>query len=396
MNSDPQKFRQQTMDILTHLVEGFGPRPAGSEVENRSLDWLEEQCKTANLDTTRFSVRYQPDPVFFPYYTLAAAGFLAAGAALPTNGWLCLMLPVLVLILPEAVFWLQKILIPFKEGSSNLFVIPNSRNLDQTDLILCAHIDTARAVPFGHRFWQKWRDEVFYLMMRAALLLTILGAVQASGFILPPIILSIGQTMAFIMAGLLIFQDIWEQIGSRDKYTPGANDNASGVATLAALALALTQEPPQRLTVGFLFTGAEECGLHGARQFAEYLKKKNLCPIVISVDMVGTGSGLRIITRCGTLFPAKTSAEVNELLQRADPLAKFHKAPRRWGDFVPFVQAGIPAGHIENTGTPLSWSTYHTAQDDLDGIDTEMLDYVGNILTQLIWVLDKNKTNPVE
>jgi hypothetical protein len=392
MKIDPHEFNQNVWNVLTHLVEEIGPRPAGSDAEKESLDWLEEQFKAAHLQTTRFPVKFQADPAFFPYYTLAAIGFVAAGIILPIFGWLCLILPLIVFLLPEAVPWLQKKLTLFNKGSSNLLVMPDSVNLDQTDIIFCAHMDTARAIPRGPAFWQKWRNEIFYTMMRVSILLAIWGTLQAAGFTFSVFILSLGQYLAYGMAGILVVQDLWEQIGSNDQFTPGANDNASGVATLAALALALAQDGPKNLRVGFLFTGAEECGLHGAEQFAEHLTGLQLKPIVISVDMVGAGKGLRIITRSGTVFPVYTNDEVNQLLKRADPLAVFHAAPRRWGDFVPFARAGIPSGHIENTGTPYSWSVYHTDRDDLDRIDGEMLDYVGNILSQFIWVLDKNKT----
>lgn len=391
MSIDPIEAGQKALQILTHLVEGIGPRPAGSPSENETQDWLEKQFKDAKINTFRFPVKYQPDPVFFPYFTLAAIGFLAAGYALPTLGWVCLILPPLILILPEAALWLQSKILPFKEGSSNLIALNNSDGIDQLDIILCAHIDTARAVPVGFSLWRKWREEIFYTMMRAAMLLSIIGVIFASGFELPTIILLAGQIIAFALAALLVLQDIWEQIGSRDKFTQGANDNASGVSVLAAMALGLQQDPPKKLKVGFLFTGAEECGLHGAKQFTQHLSERNLKPMIVSVDMVGAGSGLRIISRSGTLFPVKTNSRVNELLKRADPLAEFHAAPRRWGDFVPFARAGISAGHLENNGTPLSWSTYHTGRDDLVVIDPEMLQHTVEVLTQFIWILDKNK-----
>jgi hypothetical protein len=112
--------------------------------------------------------------------------------------------------------------------------------------------------------------------------------------------------------------------------------------------------------------------------------------------MVGAGRGLRIITQCGTIAPVKTDLHLNETLKRADPLAIFHAAPRRWGDFVPFIKESIPAAHIENTGTPLSWSTYHTPGDTLDVIEPEMLQHISEFFIQLIWILDKTKANPVE
>ncbi len=396
MSIDPETLQQHCMDILTHLVEEIGPRPAGSEAEKLAFDWLEERFREAKLQTSQFPVKFQSDPVFFPYYTLAAAGFLITGLILPVNGWISLILPVIVFLLPEGVQWLQGKLLPYNDGSSNLLVIPEDASLEDVDVILCAHVDSARAVPAGPVFWKKWRDDVLTSMMRLSILMLVPGLLLILGYEVPAGILTVGQYMLWVMAGLLLLQDIWEQIGSRNHYSPGANDNASGTAFLAAAALTFARESPAELKVGFLFTGAEECGLHGARQFARHMVENQAHAPVISMDMVGTGSGLRIITQSGTIAPVKTDPQLNELLKRADSQAVFHAAPRRWGDFVPFARAGIPAAHIENVGTPLSWATYHTPGDTLDVIDPDMFLHMSDFLIQLIWILEKNKPNPVE
>jgi hypothetical protein len=396
MKIDPLEFNQNVWNILTQLVEEIGPRPAGSKAEKQALDWLEGQFQTAKLQTIRFPVRYQPDPPYFPYYTLAAAGFLITGLTLATNGWVSLLLPVLILALPEGAQWLQGKLLSYKDGSSNLLALPENSRLEDLDVILCAHVDSARAVPAGPAIWKSWRDKSLYTMMRLANIILIAGILQMLGFDITGLILTLGQSLAFVMAALLILQDIWEQIGSIGRFSPGANDNASGTALLAATAIEFTKKPSMDIKVGYLFTGAEECGLHGARQFTRVMVEKHMNVPVISVDMVGAGSGLRIITQCGTIRPVKTNPHLNEMLKRADPLAVFHAAPRRWGDFVPFIRAGIPAAHIENAGTPLSWATYHTPGDTIDVIDPDMFHHMGEFLNQLIWILEKNKSNPVE
>jgi hypothetical protein len=396
MSLDAGAMQQKTMELLTHLVEVIGPRASGSGEEKQALDWLEGQFQAARLQTRRFPVRFQPDPAFFPYYTLAAAGFLITGLTLPSHGWVSLLLPVLIYLLPEGAQWMQGKLLSFKDGSGNLLVLPENEHLENVDVILCAHVDSARAVPVGLPIWKSWRDKVLYTMMRLANIVLIPGILQMLGFDISGLILTLGQSLAFSMAALLVLQDVWEQVGSIQRFSPGANDNASGTAFLAASALAFAAEPHLELKVGFLFTGAEECGLHGARQFARYMVENRLKIPVISVDMVGAGSGLRIITRSGTLAPIKTDTRLNEMLKRADPLAVYHIAPRRWGDFVPFVRAGIPAAHIENTGTPLSWGTYHTPGDTLDVIEPEMFLHMSEFLTRLIWILEKSKANPVE
>jgi hypothetical protein len=379
---------------LRHLVEEIGPRPAGSPAEAETINWLEGELTQFGYDSTRYSFPFQSIPAYFPYNSIPALGFTLAGFLLPQLGWIVFFLPLLVFILPEFVMALQRRLLPYKDSSTNLLALPSDTPLEQIDLILCAHVDTARAIPRGPGFWQRWRDEIAYTMMRVSVFLTIIGAMVLAGFGIPGLVITLAQTISFAMSGLLFVQDLWEQVGSMGKFTHGANDNASGIAVLQRIAKDLSINKPNNLKVGFLFTGAEECGLHGARHFAAYLVERRLKPIVISVDMVGAGDGLRIIKRCGTIRPTYSNSDINEILKRADPLAKYHEAPRRWGDFVPFSQAGIPAGHLENTGTPHSWATYHTGDDGLDVIDPDLLEHTVEVLKQAIWILDKNMSNP--
>lgn len=384
------------MEILSHLVEEIGPRPAGGGGEKQALDFLQEKFHVTRLETLRFPVRYQAEPVFFPYYSIAALGFAIAGLTMAANGWITLLLPLLILLLPEGTMWLQSRVLPFKDGSSNLLVLPGSAHPGQLDVILCAHVDTARAIPDGFPLWKSWRDKSIYTMMRVANILIIPGILQFMGMDIGGLLLTLGQSLAFGMAVLLLVQDIWEALVSRGRFSPGANDNGSGVSLLASTALALAENPSGGFTPGFLFTGAEECGLHGARQFAKYMIENNLKIPVISVDMVGTGSGMRITTQCGTIRPVKADETLNELIKRADPYAVYHAIPRRWGDFVPFALAGIPAAHLENAGTKRSWAEYHTPNDTLDGIDSEMMQQMSEVLAQLLWILEKDKGNPVE
>ncbi len=396
MSINPETILNRCMEILTYLVREIGPRPAGSPAENRALDWLEEQFRAAHLETMRFPVRFQSEPDFFPFFTIAGAGFAAVALTLEKNGWVTLLLPLLILLLPEGTQWLQGKLLPYKDGSSNLLVLPVNTHPQNLDVIFCAHVDTARAIPAGPAIWKKWRDRSMYAMMRVANILIIPGLFQLMGIDIRGFILTLGQSLAWCMAILLLAQDIWELTTSRNRFSPGANDNGSGTAVLAATALAFAEEPLPGFKAGFLFTGAEECGLHGARQFAAYMVENHLKTPVINVDMVGAGSGLRILTRCGTIRPANTDPGLNELIKRADPLAVFHTAPRRWGDFVPFARAGIPSAHIENTGTPLSWATYHTPDDTLEIVEPDTMRHVSEVILQLAWILEKNKANPVE
>ena len=72
---------------------------------------------------------------------------------------------------------------------------------------------------------------------------------------------------------------------------PGADDNASGIAAILAIARYLSRLPRPRHTVRFCFFNAEEVGLIGSKAYAAMLKATN-APIkaVICTDMMGYNS----------------------------------------------------------------------------------------------------------
>jgi aminopeptidase YwaD len=78
---------------------------------------------------------------------------------------------------------------------------------------------------------------------------------------------------------------------------PGADDNASGVAALLALARAFAAEGPARRTVVFAAFGAEELGLLGSAQLVKDPPAR--CPVermqlMVNLDMVGRPRGGKV------------------------------------------------------------------------------------------------------
>lgn len=72
--------------------------------------------------------------------------------------------------------------------------------------------------------------------------------------------------------------------------SPGADDNASGVAVVLELARICALLPPSAATVLFVATAGEEQGLYGARHLAETLKAAGAdVQGVLNNDIVGTG-----------------------------------------------------------------------------------------------------------
>ena len=177
---------------------------------------------------------------------------------------------------------------------------------------------------------------------------------------------------------------------SRSVAVPGANDDASGLAVLLAVARVVARRP-HRLTYRFISFCAEEEGLVGSRYYVEH---GDLSPVrvMIALEMVGRGELL-----VGPV-PEPPALWAQRLLLRAaqETGARGVVARPLWtlaprfldlpfsADHEAFLERKIPAFLV--LGTFPSWA-YHTTEDGVSGVRPEALDravrVVGRILQDL-------------
>ncbi len=166
----------------------------------------------------------------------------------------------------------------FRRASQNV-VSPGPRADAPARLFLCAHYDAARTGPFFRprtiaRFARLDRLSPLplgpfrILFWSLAALLPILGARMAG---IDSILISVLQLVPtlILLIGILMLVDL-----ELSDVVPGANDNASGVATVLSLAEELAASPPENLDVSILLTGGGECLMEGMRGFLRAHRKE--------------------------------------------------------------------------------------------------------------------------
>ena len=198
--------------------------------------------------------------------------------------------------------------------------------------------------------------------------------------------------------------------------SPGANDDGSAVAILLDLLERLTLEPPRRLRVRVLFTGAEEIGYLGARCYVRAVRLDDVVG-VLSLELCGIGDALAIwdavppwerapvlLTFCGAL---------EELGYRRDET--YHvvgRIPLFGSDHRAFAAAGLPAFGLtvvpsreaaalrqfvfnpirslfrQLVRRPPPFDTYHTARDRSSTLEPAALERVSHALVALVRALD--------
>lgn len=193
---------------------------------------------------------------------------------------------------------------------SRIFPKSKSQNIyacspEQTGkkVMIVAHIDSSKAgLNFSPSLVKGFRTS--FLLMAGSMILApfLLFVSFVWGGAFRIIALMPCLYLAFT-ALMLIHREAW------NKYTDGANDNASGVAAALALASKCKAEMPSGVEVCLLFTGCEESGTYGMIDYLEKYGDQHKDTFFVNLDNIGSGN-LYYMSGEG-MFPVyKASAEL--------------------------------------------------------------------------------------
>ncbi len=167
----------------------------------------------------------------------------------------------------------------------------------------------------------------------------------------------------------------------------GANDNASGVTALLAIAQAIRQkEGGPRRTIAFVTFGAEEQGMVGSSFFVEHAPKTlPMGKVVqyINLDMVGSYKSKGWVAAMGTFAKLPARAVLDKLKKSYRKLSVGVGGRARGSDHVGFCKAGVPYVFF---WTP-DKRCYHQACDTADAIDLPHMAQISALAGDLAWHL---------
>lgn len=164
----------------------------------------------------------------------------------------------------------------------------------------------------------------------------------------------------------------------------GADDNASGVATLLALAAAIAKVPAaaRPYDLEFVAFGAEEMGLLGSKHYVGALSPEARARIVamLNFDMVGRLQGDAVV-----VSGVGTSSVWSPLLNKVAAPLQVRPSEDGFGasDQASFYTAGLPVLHFFS-GTH---ADYHKPSDDLDKINFPGAVAIGDLSLRVIATL---------
>lgn len=170
--------------------------------------------------------------------------------------------------------------------------------------------------------------------------------------------------------------------------SPGANDNASGVATILEAARLAAGKKQMRYVTWVAF-GAEEYGTDGTHHdgSAVYVKRmgkegRDRSPGGISVDMVADGKPL--LTGSSGIGPRVLGRMVYGRITRNSKIAMKYYTLCDCSDHGPFEHAGIPAAYMYSGPEP----DYHSPSDRVPNLQPKHLKRTGRALLVFVRRID--------
>ena len=358
-------------------------RPSASPGEEAAAQWVASRFREEGLNTEIETFRYNPDywSVWGAHSLLSAT---AAWTALMSRRWALAAAATAALatvsLFGEFTFTHQLLrrALPTRRSYNVLARLPNPSA--SRILLVSAHHDAPRSGLMFHpiltssfaRLFGPSRDQALPFGTTLASMLAVsagasLVSVGKAGLIARRL-LRLGGIFGLAFTGLM-----WDV--ARRPMSPGANDDASGVAVMIALASKLRREPVPNAEVWFLSTGSEEGMLGGMRAFltshrAEISERET---VMLNLEMLGSGR-LAYLTGEGFLQRQEYLSPAVELAREAS--AASPDLSIRELETAPFItdaqaatQVGMPAVTLTSISENGNVPHYHWPTDTVDNLD---------------------------
>jgi hypothetical protein len=222
--------------------------------------------------------------------------------------------------------------LPHGPSQNLVAVLPAKQELRER-IVLVAHLDSHRAV------W--WFASDLLVKIYAFLApLGVYGVVIAPLLYLLTAVSGVG-VFSWLGAALALVHFVsWFTGMTADlgPYSPGANDNASAVGTLLALAERLSKASLKYTEVWLAFTGCEETGCEGMRALLDKHGDKLSEALFIDFELVGIGERLVYLQSEGVVRRQRISNKVEALI--SDVGGRFGIEPIQGAGMGAFTEMG--------------------------------------------------------
>lgn len=367
-----------SVDLLRELTQVAADRGMGTDNERRAAQWLAARLRALGYEvaeqpfrTTRDNLYLLPLQVFV---CAIAAICLALSDAPP---WLA---PVVLgygiaMLLAEASGHAVD-LTPMPRFLSQNVVTAPARRADRT-VFVTAHYDTQRGSFLFHPRFVEHLPLFFNACYAGVFAAVAAVAMQAARFPFAGYVL----WTALILCACACAVYLAAEIGGR--YTPGANDNGTGVALALWLAseYAVHQDEfPPDCDLRFLFTGSEEAGCRGMKAFLKAHSRSfdPRCVRFVNLDNLGTGM-VTYLSGEGMLFYRRAGATLvgiaRSMRESAGRPMQEHANLLLPTDALPALALGFQAISFLGKDAAGRMGNYHWHTDTFANVDAAFLRY---------------------
>lgn len=312
-------YTRRAIEHIRYLSQEIGGRGSCTPGERQAATYVAEQMRAFGVQEVRLEP-YRGSPSTYRPYALAFTAALLGTLGLWLLGGRWMMAVAAILnglgawgMVAETDFadnWMRRLL-PRAESQNAVGVIPPAGEVRQRAL-LCAHLDTHRTpIFYSSRAWHR----LFGLLVGGAF---VSMAVGATAYALGA---AFGWTGArwigLAAAAVELFALVLCLHADFTPFSPGANDNASGVGVILALAERLRDEPLAHTGLWLAFTGCEETAAYGMAAFLDaHAAELGADALYIILDQVGLGRA-SYLTDDGLIVKRPTHPLALELARRA-------------------------------------------------------------------------------
>jgi hypothetical protein len=377
-------------------------RPSASEGERQAAQWIASRLGEVGLEPELEEFRFYPDywNVWGSHAGLAAvagvAALLSRRLALPAAAASAFLSASFWGDLNCGFHWLRS-RFPARQSYNVLARLPNPSA--RRVLVISAHHDAAHsglvfhpAIPRLMARNSGGRGQmpaVLKLPFAAVLLVTAGASVRSLGLAdsLARPALRLGVALNALTAALLA------DIG-RSPVSPGADDNATGVAAVLGLAHDLSRERPANLEVWFLSNGCEEGIMGGMMAFMDrhHEELAGRRPFFLNFEILGCGEP-EIRTGEGFVKFYPYHPEAVGLAARVAGEPEFEgvgsNLSRLGTDALIPTRRGLPAITIASVGNTVRPPTYHWPTDTPENIDLRSVERVLLFSRRMVQLLDE-------
>jgi hypothetical protein len=312
-------YTQEAVEHVRFLSEEIGGRGSCTPGERRAAEYAAEQMRALGLRQVRIEPYRAAPSTYRPYALAFVAALLGTLAAwILADRWVMAGAALLSGLgawgmgaeTDFAANWLRWLL-PRADSQNAVGVLPPMGEVRHCT-VLCAHLDTHRTpIFYSSRTWHT----LFGLLVAGAF---VSMAVGAAAYALGAVLGWVGvRWIGLVAAAIQVFALSLCLHADRTPFSPGANDDASGVGVILALAGRLTKEPLAHTEVWLAFTGCEEAAAYGIAAFLDaHAAELGDEAVYIILDQVGLGHPL-YLTADGLILKRKTHPLALDLARRA-------------------------------------------------------------------------------